>query len=135
MCREALDGSSEERSIITEITSAILSDIVGASPNQQLVEINVNSDIDCFEISRACIDIVKWCVPLVNETVYKHDGSSLCPTIAMPTDITCCGKNIKIFDQHATLSLYEIDTVKELLSYHGNCVNCKKMLLPCLLCG
>ena len=109
---------------IVEFTSAILSDV--GRINQNLIEVNVDCEIERFVISRACIDAVKWHVPLINEIVYKYDGSSLCPTIVMPTNITCCGKNIKILGRHATMKLYDIDIVRELRSYHGKCAKCKK---------
>lgn len=109
--------------VILEFTSTILSD--SAKTCQRFIEIDVKYERDRFELSRACLDAVKCFIPLINETVYKYDGSKLCPTVALPTIITCCGKNIKILARHATMKLYDIDQVRDLHSYHGKCMKCK----------
>ena len=110
--------------VIFQFANAVLSDVGGTS-DQNLVDVDINCGFPRFQMSPACLDAVRCFIPVISETVSRIDGSSICPTIALPTTITCCDRHIKILGRHATMKLFDTDQVRDLHSYHGKCMKCK----------
>ena len=94
-------------------------------PNQKIVDVPIDCQFERFQLTIDCLDVVKFFLPVLTERVSKYDGTDLCPTILLPTTHLCCGKWIKILGRHAVMTIYDIDRVNELRSYHGKCATCK----------
>ena len=94
-------------------------------PNEKLIEVPIDCQIERFELTIDCLDVVKCFLPVLSEKVSRIDGADLCPIVLLPTTNLCCGKLVKILGRHAVMTIYDIDRVNILRSYHGKCSSCK----------
>ena len=111
--------------LILEYIQSVLSD-VPQNADQKLIDVDwIGCGMDRFQLTKECLDSIKCFVPQLNETISRYDGKTFTPIIALPSKIRCCGKSIKILGRHATMKLYDVNQLPELLSYHGRCQTCK----------